>query len=91
MELSNSSLQNRNDVLGLPKKNSFAVFSKFKEINPVFDTIQKALNWIVIKVVQNLFISMGDLVSDIKKIINNKTSFLLMMDEIVNLHNVEVA
>ncbi len=35
-ELSHNSLQNGNDSLGLPKKNSFTILSKFKEINPSY-------------------------------------------------------
>jgi len=88
-ELSHNSLQNGNDSLGLPKKNSFTVLNKFKGINPVFDTIQKASKSIVKKVAQNPLIAADDLASDIKKVINNEASFLLMMDEIVSQYSLE--
>ena len=88
-ELSHNSLQNGNDSLGLPKKNSFTVLNKFKGINPVFDTIQKASKSIVKKVAQNPLIATDDLASDIKKVINNEASFLLMMDEIVSQYSLE--
>jgi signal transduction histidine kinase len=88
-ELSHNSLQNGNDSLGLPKKNSFTILSKFKEINPVFDTIQKASKSIVKKVAENPLIAMDVLASDIKKVIHNEASFLLMMDEIVNQYSLE--
>jgi signal transduction histidine kinase len=88
-ELSHNSLQNGNDSLGLPKKNSFTILNKFKEINPVFDTIQKASKSIVKKVAENPLIAMDVLASDIKKVIHNEASFLLMMDEIVNQYSLE--
>jgi signal transduction histidine kinase len=88
-ELSHNSLQNGNDSLGLPKKNSFTILSKFKGINPVFDTIQKASKSIVEKVAENPLIAMDGLASDIKRVINNEASFLLMMDEIVNQYSLE--
>jgi signal transduction histidine kinase len=88
-ELSHNSLQNGNDSLGLPKKNSFTILSKFKGINPVFETIQKASKSIVKKVAENPLIAMDVLASDIKKVIHNEASFLLMMDEIVNQYSLE--
>ena len=88
-ELSHNSLQNGNDSLGLPKKNSFTILSKFKEINPVFDTIQKASKSLIKKVSENPLIAMDVLAADIEKVINNEASFLLMMDEIVNQYSLE--
>ena len=88
-ELSHNSLQNGNDSLGLPKKNSFTILSKFKGINPVFDTIQKASKSLIKKVSENPLIAMDVLAADIEKVINNEASFLLMMDEIVNQYSLE--
>jgi signal transduction histidine kinase len=88
-ELSHNSLQNGNDSLGLPEKNSFTILSKFKGINPVFDTIQKASKSLIKKVSENPLIAMDVLAADIEKVINNEASFLLMMDEIVNQYSLE--
>jgi signal transduction histidine kinase len=88
-ELSHNSLQKGNDSLGLPKQNSLKIKIKFKAINPVFDTIQKASKAIVEKLVQNPIISVDEIASDIQKITKNEGSFLLMMDEIVNQYDLE--
>ena len=88
-QLSHNSLQKGNDSLGLPKQNSAKIKSEFKEINPVFDTILKASNSIVKKLEKNSLISIDELASDIKKVTNNESTFLLSMDEIVNQYNIE--
>lgn len=88
-ELSHNSLQKGNDSLGLPKQNSLKIINKFKAINPVFDTIQKASKSIVKKLDKNPVISVYELEPDIQKITHNEGSFLLMMDEIVNQYDIE--
>lgn len=88
-KLSHNSLQKGNDSLGLPKQNSDKIKSEFRAINPVFDTIQKASESIVKKLAKNPVVSIEELASDIKKITNNESDFLLMMDEIVNEYNLE--
>ena len=87
-ELSHTSLQKGNDSLGLPKQNSDKIKTKFRAINPVFDTIQKASKGIVEKL-GNVTVSVEELTSDIKKVTNNEGSFLLIMDEIVNQYDLE--
>jgi signal transduction histidine kinase len=88
-ELSHTSLQEGNDSLGLPVKNSLAIKSKFKIINPVFDTIQKAAKNVVYKLEQNPLISIKNLASDIKRVTKNESSFLVVMDAIVNQYDSE--
>ena len=88
-EFSHNSLQKGNDSLGLPKQNSDEVKRKFIEINPVFETIQKASNSIVKKIEENPSISITELAVDIKKVTKKEGSFLLIMDEIVNQYDLE--
>ncbi|KGL62363.1 ATP-binding protein [Polaribacter sp. Hel1_85] len=88
-ELSHISLQKGNDSLGLPKQNSIEVKNKFKEINPVFKIIQKASKSIEKKLTENPLISSENLASEIKEVTNNESSFLLIMDEIVNQYDLE--
>ncbi|WP_341220142.1 type IV pili methyl-accepting chemotaxis transducer N-terminal domain-containing protein [Polaribacter atrinae] len=87
-ELSHYSLQKGNDSLGLPKQNSDNIKNKFIEINPVFDTIQKASKSIINKL-ENSNVSNDELTSEIKKVTNNESAFLLIMDEIVNQYDLE--
>ncbi|WP_343328516.1 type IV pili methyl-accepting chemotaxis transducer N-terminal domain-containing protein [Polaribacter staleyi] len=87
-ELSHYSLQNGNDSLGLPKQNSDKIKNKFIAINPVFDTIQKASKSIINKL-ENSNVSNDELTSEIKKVTNNESAFLLIMDEIVNQYDLE--
>lgn len=87
-ELSHHSIQKGNDSLGLPKQNSNQIKRKFRAINPVFDTIQKASKSIINKL-ENSSISIDKLTSEIEKVTNNEGSFLLIMDEIVNQYNLE--
>ena len=49
-ELSHDALQNGNDSLGLPKQNSKEVISKFKVLNPIFDSIKDASKSIIAKI-----------------------------------------
>ena len=88
-KLSHNSLQKGNDSLGLPKKNSVKITEKFKALNPVFKVIQNASTTIVKKLEINSAISINKLTVDIQKVTNNESSFLLMMDEIVNQYDLE--
>jgi signal transduction histidine kinase len=88
-ELSHKALQEGNDSLGLPKQNSILIKRKFTAINPVFDTIEKSANFILQKLDKNLLVSIELLATDINKVNNNESSFLLMMDDIVNQYNIE--
>ena len=88
-ELSHNYLQKGNDSLGLPKQNSFDIKNKFSSINPVFDTLQKASKFILENLEINPSISADSLKVSIQKITYNEPTFLVIMDEIVNLYNKE--
>ena len=88
-ELSHKSLQNGNDSLGLPNLNSTEIKNKFVAINPVFNSIQKASKSILEKLENKLFVSIDSLAIDINRVSKNESSFLLIMDDIVNQYNVE--
>ncbi|WP_299669747.1 type IV pili methyl-accepting chemotaxis transducer N-terminal domain-containing protein [uncultured Polaribacter sp.] len=87
--ISHHSLQKGNDSLGLPKQNSTKIKNKFKAINPVFDTIQKASEEIVKRLQENALISIDSLDSKIEKVTQNEGSFLQIMDAIVNQYDLE--
>ncbi|GAA4900324.1 hypothetical protein GCM10023311_27400 [Flaviramulus aquimarinus] len=88
-ELSHHALQNGNDSLGLPKKNSIKVASKFKVLNPVFDTINEASKSIIDKLENNPFLAIESYIVDIEKVKANEDNFLMMMDDIVNQYDLE--
>ncbi len=88
-QLSHYALQKGNDSLGLPKQNSVAIKNKFKTINPIFETIQKASKNILQKLKNTPLISINSLTPDIKKVTSNENYFLLMMDDIVNQYDLE--
>lgn len=87
--LSHHALQNGNDSLGLPKKNSIEVTRKFKILNPIFDTISLASNNIIKKIENNPLLPISAFFLDVNKVKNNEGDFLLMMDDIVNLYDLE--
>ena len=88
-ELSHYALQNGNDSLGLPAKNSYEIKRRFNKINPVFKIIEIASKSIVKKLETNPVIAIDILASDIKKVTDNEGSFLLIMDDIVNQYDLE--
>jgi len=88
-ELSHYALQNGNDSLGLPKKNSLKVIAKFKLLNPVFDTINIASKSIIDKIENAPPLSIKSYTSDIEKVKANEGYFLVMMDDIVNEYDRE--
>ena len=88
-ELSHNSLQKGNKKLGLPEHNSDKIKSKFNEINPVFETIKNASTSIVKKLDEHLEISIEDLAINIKNVTDNESSFLVLMDGIVNQYDLE--
>lgn len=88
-ELSHNSLQQGNDSLGLPAKNSKKIEAKFLGINPVFNKIKKATKSIVRKLENNLLVSQDDLSYDIEKVTYNEGDFLVRMDDIVNQYDAE--
>ena len=88
-ELSHYALQNGNDSLGLPKKNSPKVIAKFKLLNPVFDTINTASKSIIDKIENTPLLPITLYASDIEKVKTNEGDFLVMMDDIVNEYDIE--
>lgn len=88
-ELSHHALQNGNDSLGLPNKNSTEVTNKFKILNPIFDTISVASKNIIDKIENIPPLPINTFISDIEKVKNNEGDFLLMMDDIVNHYDLE--
>ena len=88
-ELSHYALQNGNDSLGLPKKNSPKVIAKFKLLNPVFDTINTASKSIIDKIENTPLLPITLYASDIEKVKTNENDFLVMMDDIVNEYDIE--
>lgn len=88
-ELSHYALQNGNDSLGLPKKNSAKVNAKFKLLNPVFDTINSASKSIIDKIENESPIPLSAYASNIEKVKINEDDFLVIMDDIVNQYDLE--
>lgn len=87
--LSHNSLQKGNDSLGLPNQNSLKIKEEFTAINPVFKIILDASTAIVYNLDQNPIISIDEISTDIKKVTENESSFLVLMDEIVNQYDLE--
>ncbi|NJX14217.1 ATP-binding protein [Tamlana crocina] len=88
-ELSHHALQQGNDSLGLPKKNSKAITQKFKTLNPVFDTIAVATKAIIEKIENVPPLPVSAFVNDIEKVRANEGDFLSLMDDIVNQYDLE--
>jgi signal transduction histidine kinase len=88
-DLSNNSLQKGNDSLGLPKQNSIKIKKKFKVVNPVFKVILNSSKSIVHKLDQNPVISIDEIASEINNVTQNESSFLVLMDGIVNQYDLE--
>ncbi|WP_298239035.1 ATP-binding protein [uncultured Algibacter sp.] len=88
-KLSHNALQNGNDSLGLPKKNSKKVTEKFKRLNPIFDTISKASKAIIDKIENVPPLDLELYEADIEKVKTNEGAFLTMMDDIVNQYDLE--
>jgi signal transduction histidine kinase len=88
-ELSHYALQNGNDSLGLPKKNSKKVTAKFRLLNPVFDTISKASKSIIHKIEKDSDLPLASYAFDIEKVKANEDDFLVIMDDIVNQYDLE--
>ena len=88
-ELSHHALQKGNDSLGLPKKNSAQVVSKFQILNPFFDTISKASKSIIEKIENIPPLTVSSYTKEINKVKENEGDFLLIMDQIVNQYDLE--
>ena len=88
-ELSHFALQDGSQSLGLPGENSKKIKAKFKVINPIFDSIQKASKSIINKLDNSLIVPLDVLALDINGITAKESDFLLMMDAIVNQYDLE--
>ncbi|MEW4925581.1 ATP-binding protein [Algibacter sp. 2305UL17-15] len=88
-ELSHKALQKGNDSLGLPKTNSPEVSTKYKLLNPVFDTISTASKSIIETIENNPKAPLTSYSSKIEKVKAHEGSFLKIMDEIVNQYDLE--
>ncbi|GGD03793.1 sensor histidine kinase [Hyunsoonleella pacifica] len=88
-EFSHHALQNGNDSLSLPKKNSVEVTKKFKVLNPVFDTIAAASKSIIKKIESTPTLTYTSYAEDIEKVKAYEADFLGQMDAIVNQYDNE--
>ncbi|RIA09938.1 histidine kinase [Flavobacteriaceae bacterium MAR_2010_72] len=86
-EVSHLALQRGNDSLGLPGNNSEIISKKFNELNPTFDTIHSASKVIVDELEQNP--SITNLELPIETVRTYEGDFLIKMDQIVNLYDLE--
>ncbi|WP_136481333.1 sensor histidine kinase [Cognatitamlana onchidii] len=87
--ISHKALQNGNDSLGLPKKNSKEVTEKFNLLNPFFDTISAASKSIISKIEASPKVDLQAYAAEIDKVKANESTFLTMMDAIVNQYDLE--
>ncbi|MEC3907768.1 ATP-binding protein [Tamlana sp. 2201CG12-4] len=87
--LSHDALQYGNDSLGLPKTNSLVITTKFKHLNPVFDTLSNASKSIINKIENKPPLPLKAYTSEIEKVKANEATFLMMMDAIVNQYDLE--
>ncbi|WP_027137333.1 sensor histidine kinase [Gaetbulibacter saemankumensis] len=88
-ESSHNALQKGNDSLGVPGKNSVLVQKKFEELNPTFNKISKASKSIIEKLENQPSLPMESFIGDINVVKANEGHFLLKMDDIVNLYDLE--
>ncbi len=88
-EFSHHALQNGNDSLSLPRKNSVEVIKKFKVLNPVFDTIATASNSIIEKIENVPVLPLSSYINDIETVKRLEAGFLTQMDAIVNQYDKE--
>ena len=88
-EVSHVSLQKGNDSLGLPKKNSETVTQLFSQLNPIFTTIESATKTIIQKLETKPLIPIEDFIDEVEKVKKNESSFLTLMDKIVNQYDAE--
>ncbi len=88
-EFSHHALQNGNDSLGLPKKNSKAIIEQFAVLNPVFNTIATASKSIAENTDTSSHLPKEELSSSIEIVKANEANFLQQMDAIVNQYDLE--
>lgn len=87
--LSHNALQNGNDSLGLPGKNSTVIKQKFKVLNPTFDSISNATKAIIEKIENIPPLPREAFTQEIDIVVQNEGHFLLVMDQIVNQYDIE--
>ena len=83
-ELSHYALQNGNDSLGLPSKNSTIIKEKFEVLNPTFYIISGASKSIIEKIENTPPLPLSAFIKDLESVKENEGHFLLVMDQIVN-------
>jgi signal transduction histidine kinase len=88
-ELSHFALQNGNDNLGLPGKNSTIIKENFEVLNPIFNTISGASKSIIEKIENTPPFPLSAFIEDIESVKENEDHFLLVMDQIVNQYDLE--
>ncbi|MBD0832731.1 sensor histidine kinase [Aestuariibaculum sediminum] len=88
-ETSHHALQNGNDSLGLPGKNSTDINAKFAKLNPVFNTISKSVKTIIEAVENVPPLPTSVFENHIENVRQNEGVFLAMMDKIVNQYDFE--
>ncbi len=88
-QLSHYSLQNGNDSLGLPGKNSVIISKMFNSLNKSFDTISNASESIIEKLENIPPLPVSSFIEEINIIKEKENDFLLMMDKIVNQYDLE--
>lgn len=86
---SHLALQNGEDSLGLPGKNSEVISERFQVLNQYFQVISASSDKIVQHVRSGQVNTLSTLSEEIQLIKENEGSFLLLMDEIVNLYDTE--
>ncbi len=88
-ELSHYALQNGNDNLGLPGKNSTIIKEKFEVLNPTFYILSSASKSIIEKIENVPPLPLSAYIEDIENVKENEGHFLLVMDQIVNQYDLE--
>lgn len=88
-ETSHYALQKGNESLGLPGDNSVVVANKFKKLNPTFNIISRAAKTIIEDIENVPPLPNTAFADDIKKVRQNESAFLSVMDEIVNQYDLE--
>jgi len=88
-ELSHQALQNGDDSLGLPGRNSTIVKEKFKALNPIFDSISKASKSIIENIENIPPLPRSTFINHVDVVKQNEGHFLQLMDQIVNQYDLE--
>ncbi|MFD0835844.1 ATP-binding protein [Mariniflexile aquimaris] len=87
--VSHKALQNGNDSLGLPGKNSAIIKQKFEELNPTFDSICTASKAIINTIEMSPAAPRSTFMEDVDMVKQHEGHFLQVMDQIVNQYDVE--